>query len=949
MSNSSQANVSSVGRLYSLLQNQPSPVVLLGAGASIRSGIPLASGFTERAAKWAYAREHGRSDEDPRLQRSDWLPWLRQQPWYNANGSFADNYPAAVQNLLTPRQARKDFFQRLLNPGVQPSAGYDKLAEFLHLGVIRTVLTTNFDSLLSETRTIKRRPHHIDTIQTKADYTKFSTSPPYPQLIHLHGSVDHYTDQNIINEVQNLDPDMVSMLAPLLRDHPLIVVGYRGSEPSVMKHLLIDNAEACNLYRHGIYWCKLKDEANDTLAPFVHDLGRAIGSNFALVNIDGFDELFAQELWGRQQESAFSPPGTALPGTPATPPTTDLTVTGVEGIEELDWATLRTRIIQYCEALQIKTPETADRNWVTEQLFNLNLAIRDASGSAHLTTAGYLLFGKEPQKVISSARVVISAEGPSEWIARAIGEKDIGAETGHNSGKLERVIAGNLWAQYDQINDVLSAFNRPFRLKGEPSVSVVPYPPLALKEIIVNALVHRDYTLDQPVSVEISPNSIRICNPGGLVDEVRRRVEANSIEGEIRRGRRGIKGYRNPVIADLFYGSGEMDKAGSGLADVYREVRDNGGEVSFGPNAENNSFEVTILSRPEVVDQTTGTASPLVVTSARYAANTLQVVDIPTDIFHAGTDVKSVWDIWRALPKQWIPPFILHDGRIYSFHNPESPWNPLNEVVDTGDIETLSVDEFSAGEDGQRRLVWILNLCLEHHLYRRGLIVDKKRKRAYFPRTEEGPHTISYQARLRRAKRTVVKTRVSSRTGKIMYWEHEALSYRFQKFGNTWGLLLAPGYVFTFDGRKGLLSSEKVNKLSTKRAARDYNNAVHNDLSFWVWFLSDGSPSAFPLILGPPPFSFFEADPAFDEVEEDDERWSEVLRHRSRPLPEEDVPMIILDAQLPTVVVSTAELSGEVEETESPDDELEELEEEVAELADESRRIAEESDNADQT
>lgn len=271
---------SSVGRLYSVLTNLPSAVLLLGAGASLRSGIPLAGGVVEKAARWAYALGHGLSPDDPRLQRSDWLPWLRAQSWYNRQGSFADNYPAAMENLLQPRHARANFFRKLLNPGVDPSSGYDKLAEFLHLGPVRNILTTNFDALLPEVRILKRRPHFLDVIQTSADYTKFSTSPQHPQLVYLHGSVGHYTDKNLIEEVQRLDKEMVEMLVPLLRDHPLIVVGYRGGEPSVMRHLLMENAQAARDYRHGIFWCKMKgersEEAHRWLAIWLEPLARIL-------------------------------------------------------------------------------------------------------------------------------------------------------------------------------------------------------------------------------------------------------------------------------------------------------------------------------------------------------------------------------------------------------------------------------------------------------------------------------------------------------------------------------------------------------------------------------------------------------------------------------------------------------------------------------------------------
>jgi len=949
----------SVGRLYSVLTGQPTPVLLLGAGASVRSGIPLAADMVEKAARWAYAREHGRSPEDPRLLRSDWLPWLKGQSWYDPHGSVGDNYPAAIQNLLQPRQARADFFRQLLQTNINPSAGYEKLAEFLHQGYARFVLTTNFDFNLPDVKVRIRRPHHIDVIQTPSDYTKFSTSPQFAQLVFLHGSVDHYTDKNIVDEVQRLDADLVRMLAPLLRDHPMIVVGYRGAEPSVMQHLLLENATLAHNYRHGVYWCKLRGERIEDLPPMVLDLARAIGPNFTFVDIDGFDELFA-ELWRLHQDAAPQPAAaaTAIAASPA--PTLDMGVVPVASLDDLDWPTVRARLVQYCEALQIRVPADPDRTWIVDQMIQTNLAVRDDARTIQLTAAGCLLFSLRPQAVIPQAQIRLRFTGDADWLQRALGEReeDNGTLSG---GRLERVIEGNLWAQYDGINDVLTAANRPFRLKGEQSETVLPYPPLALKEVVVNALVHRDYGVDQPIDIEVTAASIRITNPGGLVDEVQRRVEAGSIEEEIRRGRRGIKGYRNPVLADLFYGSGEMDKAGSGLSDVYKTVRASGGDVRFGPMCNNEGFEVLIMTRPEAVDVVTGTATPMVLTTSRYGANVLEVLDLPPVIFHAGTEMQSHRDLFKVLPNTWLPPSLILSGRIYSFHEFQDPANPLGAVVDHGDIEALSLAEFASDAEGERRLVQLLNLGLEKHLYRRGLVVDRKRKRAYFPRTESGPRAISYQARLRRAKRTVVKARVSPRTGNVTYWEHEALGYRFDKFGETWGLLLEPGYVFTFDGRKGLLAPERVNRLSTKRAARDYNATVLQDLSFWSWCLSDGGTS-FALDLSwpsPRPSISGEADASTD-----DDRWSDVLAMQAERAQADGGevagwPRILLSARLPTVTVNDLDLApGEADEP-TREDELKALDAELEELAEETRLQAaadegdepetEEADDADQS
>lgn len=945
---------SSVGKLYSLLISQPAPVLLLGAGASLKSGVPLAGTIVEKAARWAYAIANGRSPEDPRLSRSDWMPWLEGQSWYKRQAPSHDNYAAAVHNLLQPRQARADFFRQLINTNIGPSPGYDKLAEFLALGLIPVVLTTNFDQLLPEVRVLKRRPHYIDVIQTPSDYVKFSTSPLYPQLVYLHGSIEHYSDKNIEEEVQRLDDGLVEMLLPLLRDRPLIVVGYRGGEASVMQHLLLQNADKANGFRHGIFWCKLRTEPEEDLSPMVTAVAQKILGNFSLVDIDGFDELFNRDLWQLHMDAGGSPKIVAKPTT-SSAPTFDMSPASSGLLKDLDWATLRARIQKYCTELQIKVPANPDDNWYKDQLLQANLAFTDAMGTTHATRAGSLLFGASTQPEVPGAEVVFHVNGDPEWIAAALGER---ATEGSNEPVLERVVQGNLWTQYDSVMGILGSFNRPFRLKGATSETVMPYPPLAIKEIVVNALVHRDYSVDKPTVIEVEPGAIKIRNPGGLVDEVQRRVEG-SIEDEIRKGQRGIKGYRNPVIADLFYGSGEMDKRGSGLSDVYRTVRDAGGDVSFGPIENNAGFSIQLFSRPEAVDQVTGTAVPTVLTSTTYAANTLEIVDIPKTIFHGHTEIKWVGEIWKRLPDQFIPPFLFHDGKIVCFHDLEDVANPLRAVVDQGTIEPLSTAEFFQGPDGKRLLVWLLNDSFRKHLQSRGMIVDGKRKRAYFPRSEQGIRSISYQGRLRRARRTVVKARVSPATGKIRYWEHEALGYKFENFGSSWALMLEPGYVFTFDGKKGLLASEKINKLSTKRASRDYNSAILNDLSFWAWLLAAGNPSNFQLNVNGErlaavvvPDAAIERDADDLASEDDDDRWAVVAAEQARRasmftslevqpgLPFDDPPRILISSQLPTITINDMRVipNDDIAPNSDGPDDFDEFDAELEQLADEGRQ-----------
>ena len=829
-----------IGRLRSLFVRGPDPIFLLGAGASVKSGIPLAHDMVEKIAKWGYCLDNGLDTEDPSLRRSDWYPWLKMQKWYREDGEQADNYPDAVENVLQPRQIRKDFFLEMLNTQVEPSGGYEHIAELMARKRVHTVLTTNFDTILLNVCTTNHRPHHVEIIQTPSDYTKLSTSPPYPQVIYLHGSVEHYTDKNTIDEIkEQLDAVLVSKLLPLLRDHPLIVIGYRGAESSVMRHLLINHAGDASNYRHGIYWCSrdYKAEKSDNLTQLVHELAGEIQTNFQIVSIDGFDEVMNHlRRYIDQHPDSHQTQRTVVTEELASHPY-DLRMLTNASLADFEWQPMRVRLLQYCERTRIRVPTVRNDDWFTQLLCDQDLASRTEDGNPFPTVGGYLLFADTPQSHIRTAQVVVRLKGSSEWLEDVF---DVFGE------QVELVIEGSLWVQLEEIYALLSRVNRSFLLKeGRHSKPVYPYPPNALREIVVNALVHRDYEKDEPIVIEIEETYICVRNPGGLVEDVIEQIIGtpqeeikDAFETEIKKGTRGIRGYRNPVVADLFYGAEEMEKAGSGLSDVWQESEKNKNEVNFGPIDDNTAFEITISRRPEVADMITGTASSSD-NFTRYASNLLEVVSLPDVIWHAGTDMWKAKEVWEKTGADWLPPFMPYKGRLFSFDNLSTPANPLYAVIDTNDIGKMTVEEFIDAY-GERCFVWILNECFYRHLEVQGLWVDKERMRAYFPRTDEGPRRIKYQARLRRATRTVVK--------KIRnYWEHKSFRFRFERFGDVWTLVMLPGYVFTTDGRSDLLEGKVVNRLSTKREGRDYNKVVHNDLVFWTWVLSAENHSIFVL------------------------------------------------------------------------------------------------------
>ena len=89
---------------------------------------------------------------------------------------------------------------------------------------------------------------------------------------------------------------------------------------------------------------------------------------------------------------------------------------------------------------------------------------------------------------------------------------------------------------------------------------------------------------------------------------------------------------------------------------------------------------------------------------------------------------------------------------------------------------------------------------------------DHRHERVYFTRTEDEPEIqISYQARLKRAKRTVVKPRLKKDSEEVNWYEHKAFTFRIARFGEQWGVVINPGYAFTRNGFGRYVSRELTN------------------------------------------------------------------------------------------------------------------------------------------
>jgi len=131
----------------------------------------------------------------------------------------------------------------------------------------------------------------------------------------------------------------------------------------------------------------------------------------------------------------------------------------------------------------------------------------------------------------------------------------------------ERLFHGDLLSVMrglDQLaEDVAGA--RPVRNKGLAERMAYVFPPKAMHELVMNAVIHRNYEgSTTPIMINHFENRVEILSPGGLFGDL--------TPAQFPRG----TSYRNPVIAEAAKNLGFVNRYGRGIAIAQAELRANG-------------------------------------------------------------------------------------------------------------------------------------------------------------------------------------------------------------------------------------------------------------------------------------------------------------------------------------------------------------------------------------
>lgn len=187
-----------------------------------------------------------------------------------------------------------------------------------------------------------------------------------------------------------------------------------------------------------------------------------------------------------------------------------------------------------------RVPAISNENDLKTLLERLNLY-----DGKKLKRAAVLLFAKNPQKYFIQAHAKIGRFlTPTELITSDI-------------------IEGNLFQQLEQVIDVLRAkyLKSTISYEGLNRIETLEYPYEAIREAVINALIHRDYTDSTVLQIRVYDQRLVMSNGATLSPEVP--IEKFKQE-------HASKPF-NPVIANVFYKAGFVESWGKGTNNIVEE------------------------------------------------------------------------------------------------------------------------------------------------------------------------------------------------------------------------------------------------------------------------------------------------------------------------------------------------------------------------------------------
>lgn len=122
---------------------------------------------------------------------------------------------------------------------------------------------------------------------------------------------------------------------------------------------------------------------------------------------------------------------------------------------------------------------------------------------------------------------------------------------------------GSILKQVNEVFEYLELFNKTSgKIVGLERIDIKDYPEYALRESLLNAIIHRDYNFTGSILISLYDDRFEIVSLGGLV----KGISINDIY-------MGVSESRNPKLANIFYRLKYVESFGTGIERIIKSYK----------------------------------------------------------------------------------------------------------------------------------------------------------------------------------------------------------------------------------------------------------------------------------------------------------------------------------------------------------------------------------------
>ena len=242
---------------YNLADGKKKYVLFCGAGVSKDAGIPTGWDILLETLKLIKTQEESENKENTDKE---------METYYEEK--FKDiTYSEIIESIFPSMEEQREFLEKIFK-NKAPGKAHKLIAEWVKAGLIRFIITTNFDSSIE---------HSLDDAGLRGKYSVITdgkqvlTSKPWIhvencRVYKVHGTIEQGEIKNTKKDLDKLDRDLEKDFLDIIERHGVIVLGYAGSKDD---NAVMNCFNRRRFKGYTLYWTVHDNQNSDNIKELV--------------------------------------------------------------------------------------------------------------------------------------------------------------------------------------------------------------------------------------------------------------------------------------------------------------------------------------------------------------------------------------------------------------------------------------------------------------------------------------------------------------------------------------------------------------------------------------------------------------------------------------------------------------------------------------------------------